>query len=102
MTPSGDHGAHGHAPNRYAVLTAAERLGADTTLSGRGVTIAFLDSGFLPHPDLTRPENRILSFYDAAAPGALLEEERLAEPSDWHGTQTAVVADETGAVVFIR
>jgi hypothetical protein len=50
---SGDlHEEHGHAPNRYAVLTAAERLNADTALAGRGVTIAFLDSGFFPHPDL--------------------------------------------------
>jgi hypothetical protein len=38
-----DHATHDHVPNRYGVLTAAERLNADTALSGRGVTIAFLD-----------------------------------------------------------
>ncbi len=88
--------SHGHAPNRFGVLPAAERLNADATLSGRGVTIAFLDSGFLRHPDLTRPGNRILAFHDVASPSARLEEGRPVEPSDWHGTQTCVVAAGNG------
>ncbi len=94
--PADEHRTHGHAPNRYGVLPAAQRLNADTTLSGRGVTIAFLDSGFLPHPDLVRPENRIRFFHDAAAPGSLFDQERLPQASDWHGTQTSVVACGNG------
>jgi serine protease AprX len=97
VATAGDaHGEHGHAPNRYAVLTAAERLDADTVLAGRGVTIAFLDSGFFPHPDLTRPENRILAVHDASTGSERLDEERFPEPSDWHGTQTSVVASGNG------
>jgi serine protease AprX len=90
------HGEHGHAPNRYAVLTAAERLNADTALAGRGVTIAFLDSGFFPHPDLTQPENRILAVHDAATGSEDVDAERIPEPADWHGTQTSVVASGNG------
>jgi serine protease AprX len=94
---SGDaHGEHGHAPNRYAVLTAAERLNADTALAGRGVTIAFLDSGFFPHPDLTQPGNRILAVHDSSTGADRLDEEPFLQPSDWHGTQTSVVACGNG------
>ena len=35
------------------------RVGADERFTGRGLTMAFLDSGFYPHPDL-QPENRVL------------------------------------------
>ncbi len=96
MAADPEEHAHGHAPNRFGVLPAAERLNADPTLAGRGVIIAFLDSGFFPHQDLTRPGNRILAFHDTASPSARLEQDRAAEPSDWHGTQTAVVAAGNG------
>jgi hypothetical protein len=59
--PAGVHAGHDHTPNRFGVLTAAELRNAETSLSGRGVTIAFLDSGFYPHPDLRYPEDRILA-----------------------------------------
>lgn len=36
----------------------AERLHADLSYVGRGVTVAFLDSGFYGHPDLTTPRDR--------------------------------------------
>jgi serine protease AprX len=32
--------------------------------TGRGITIAVLDTGVAPHPDLTRPVNRIAAFKD--------------------------------------
>ena len=90
------HSDHGHGPNRFAVLPTAERLGDDGRLAGRGVTIAFLDSGFHPHPDLTRPENRILAHHDVFDPDALLDPDREPEPDHWHGTQTSVVAAGSG------
>ena len=102
MSPAGDapghagHAGHGHAANRFGVLSAAARLGADPTLSGRGVTIAFLDSGFHPHPDLTEPFDRILAFHDTASPGALWDRGRPPQAADWHGTQTSVVAAGNG------
>ncbi|MFZ5353955.1 MAG: S8 family serine peptidase [Bacillota bacterium] len=33
-------------------------------LSGKGITAAFIDSGVFPHPDLTKPKNRIAAFKD--------------------------------------
>ncbi|MBP2113019.1 S8 family peptidase [Paenibacillus silagei] len=33
-------------------------------LTGKGINIAVLDTGVYPHPDLTRPVNRILAFKD--------------------------------------
>jgi serine protease AprX len=86
---------HTHAQNRYAVLPVAARLDADTQLTGRGVTIAFIDSGFYPHPDLTRAHNRILAFLDINDPQAVLSDARP-NSWDWHGTQTAVVAAGNG------
>src|SRR5687768_11155945 len=46
--------------NSY-VLPTPLRLDADERFTGRGMTIAFLDSGFYSHPDLTTPRNRILA-----------------------------------------
>lgn len=90
------HSDHGHGPNRYGVLATPERLSDDGSLAGRGVTLAFLDSGFHPHPDLTRPENRILAHHDVFDPDARLDPEREPEPDHWHGTQTSVVAAGNG------
>jgi hypothetical protein len=56
-----DNHQHTHTQNRYAVLPVAARLDADTGLTGNGVTVAFIDAGFYPHPDLTRPHNRIIA-----------------------------------------
>jgi hypothetical protein len=55
---------HQHGLNRYAVIPTALRLQADTELAGRGVTMALIDSGFYPHPDLTEPVNRIVAMAD--------------------------------------
>ncbi|HKP12685.1 MAG TPA: S8 family serine peptidase [Blastocatellia bacterium] len=89
-----EHG-HSHAQNRYAVLPVAARLDADTHLTGKGVTLAFIDSGFYPHPDLTRPHDRILAFVDITDPRATLSDGRP-NSWDWHGTQTAVAAAGNG------
>src|SRR5688572_1445411 len=42
-----------------AILPTPLRLGALDRFRGRGVTIAFLDSGFYAHPDLVEPTDRI-------------------------------------------
>ena len=55
---------HAHSLNRFAVIPAADRLNVDPRFTGRGVTIAFLDSGFYRHPDLVEPNNRIVAFHD--------------------------------------
>src|SRR5262249_31971410 len=63
---------------------------------GKGVTIAFIDSGFYPHPDLTEPGNRIIAFEDVTQPGVSLTASLPPESWDWHGTQTSVVAAGNG------
>src|SRR6266480_3798367 len=45
------------------VLPTPLRMDADERFTGSGVTIAFLDSGFYAHPDLTEPRHRILAYH---------------------------------------
>ncbi len=87
---------HSHLPNRVAVIPTARRLGPDSRYSGRGVTIAIIDSGFYPHPDLTEPHNRILAFKDFTADNSTLLDRHRSTAADWHGTQTSVVAAGNG------
>src|SRR5699024_1246288 len=42
----------------------SRRVREQHQLSGKGVTIAVLDTGIHPHDDLTTPENRITAFHD--------------------------------------
>lgn len=84
---------HVHAPNRFAVIPTLMRLNAEEKFTGKGVTVAFLDSGFYPHPDLLEPIDRIVAYQDLAA----AEQELDVPPSSqWHGTQTSVVAAGNG------
>ena len=91
---------HGHARNRFAVIPTYERLGADTRLAGRGVTVAFLDSGFYPHPDLCEPRNRVVAYKDVTGEEPSLDGSfisgRAPESWHWHGTMVAVAAAGNG------
>ena len=58
----------------YRILPTPLRVGADERFSGRGVTIAFLDAGFYPHPDLIEPRNRILHYLNVTDPNHSREE----------------------------
>jgi serine protease AprX len=80
----------------YRILPTPLRVGADERFSGRGVAIAFLDSGFYPHPDLVEPHNRILCYVNVTDPNH--EEEEFLRPNDssWHGMMTSVVAAGNG------
>lgn len=87
---------HQHRPNRFGAIPTPIRLGANPNYSGKGVTVAFLDSGFYPHPDLVTPLNRIIAYHDVAGErGALLSTDPV-EPWQWHGTQTVVAAAGNG------
>lgn len=81
-----------------SVLSTPLRLDADERFTGAGVTIAFLDSGFFPHPDLTRPRNRILAYRslldDDGDVSSLFEQ----DAANWHGMMTSVVAAGNGAL----
>lgn len=77
------------------VIPTPMRMDATDTYRGRGVTIAFLDSGFFAHPDLTEPHNRILKFanlVDRTKPTDLT----TPQVSSWHGMMTSVVAAGNG------
>ena len=72
------------------------RMDADERFTGRGTTIAFLDSGFYAHPDLTKPTNRIIAYHNIFETGkdsSLLEKPDVAS---WHGMMTSVVAAGNG------
>ncbi|HEV8368847.1 MAG TPA: S8 family serine peptidase [Pyrinomonadaceae bacterium] len=87
---------HSHGVNRFAVIPTADRLNADPRFTGRGVTIAFLDSGFQRHPDLVEPNNRVVAFHDINGEETETDRERLVQPWHWHGTQTTVAAAGNG------
>jgi serine protease AprX len=77
------------------ILPTPLRLDAPDEYRGRGVTIAFLDSGFYAHPDLTQPRNRILKYVDITG---RTQPSDLKKPrvSSWHGMMTSVVAAGNG------
>jgi serine protease AprX len=78
------------------VLPTPLRMNADERFTGRGITIAFLDSGFYAHDDLTKPENRIVAYhsiFDAEDDRTSLE---TTDVASWHGMMTSVVAAGNG------
>ncbi len=66
---------------------AVPSIKADTLhangLTGKDVTIAVVDTGIYPHPDLTRPESRIVAFKD------LVNNRLRAYDDNGHGTHCA-------------
>ncbi|MBI4675769.1 MAG: S8 family serine peptidase, partial [Chloroflexi bacterium] len=80
-----------------ALLPTPYRMQAYPQFTGRGVVMAFLDSGFYPHPDLTQPYNRILAHIDATVKTPV-ERPNFRRPAltSWHGTMTSCVAAGNG------
>jgi serine protease AprX len=72
------------------------RMDADERFKGRGVTIAFLDSGFYAHKDLTEPVNRIVAYHSIFE--TTDDRSFLGTPdvASWHGMMTSVVAAGNG------
>jgi serine protease AprX len=71
-------------------------MDADESFTGRGVTIAFLDSGFFAHSDLIEPVNRIAAYhsiFEAQDDPTFLQTPDVAS---WHGMMTSVVAAGNG------
>jgi serine protease AprX len=86
-----------YAQAEAALLPTPVRLQAHPGYTGKRVTIAFLDSGFYPHPDLVRPRDRIVRYVDAT------ESEPSERPYNtqprvdkWHGTMTSCVGAGNG------
>ncbi len=87
-------------PNIFAdadrALPTPLRMDADERFTGRGVTIAFLDSGFYAHKDLTEPVTRIVAYHSIFSSE---DDPTLLQTTDvasWHGMMTSVVAAGNG------
>ncbi len=78
------------------VLPTPLRMEADERLTGRGVTMAFLDSGFYAHPDLTQPTNRIVAYHSIFADSDDPTSLETNDVASWHGMMTSVVAAGNG------
>lgn len=86
-------------PNEIHLLPAHQIVDASPQYTGEGVTMAFLDSGFYPHPDLVQPENRILCYVDAARTQPVEKTRfRSTHFTSWHGLMTASVAAGNGTL----
>jgi serine protease AprX len=83
--------------NRFALPTPL-RMDAHEQFTGRGVTMAFLDSGFYAHPDLTEPRNRIVAYHSIFAATGDETSLHTSDVASWHGMMTSVVAAGSGAL----
>ena len=72
------------------------RMDADERFTGRGVTIAFLDSGFYAHEDLTAPVNRIVAYHSIFSAEDDPTFLQTPDVASWHGMMTSVVAAGNG------
>jgi serine protease AprX len=93
----------------FGAIPTPLRMHADPRFTGRGITIALLDSGFYPHHDLVAPRNRIRAWVDA---GQGSPDVRCFGPDEtphwpgwdaaaswqWHGLMTSAVAAGNGAL----
>jgi serine protease AprX len=75
---------------KITLLPTPQRMGASPEYTGKGVTIAFIDSGFYKHPDL---KSRILVHVDATTwdivEGVYVPK---SEAYSWHGQMTTFIA----------
>ncbi|MFN8674632.1 MAG: S8 family serine peptidase [Candidatus Sericytochromatia bacterium] len=78
----------------YEVIPTPLRLSTDMKYTGKGVTIAFIDSGFYPHPDITKPVNRVLKYVNIAEPEK--DDFAISQNESWHGMQTSLSACGNG------
>lgn len=73
-----------------SLMSVPERTGAQPHFRGRGVTIAFIDSGFYRHPDL---KGRIAAYVDATTDAILVSDQiQKSQAFSWHGQMTSVIA----------
>ncbi len=80
------------------VLSTPLRLDAIQSFTGKDVTIAFLDSGFYPHPDLIEPHNRIIGYRSMLQKEGDTSQLFDLDVASWHGMMTSVVAAGNGSL----
>lgn len=78
-----------------ALLSTPHRINAPTEYLGRGVVIAYVDSGFYMHPDIAR---RVLVHVDATT-AQVMEEPRVTKSDvmSWHGLMTSTIGSGDGS-----
>jgi serine protease AprX len=89
---------HAVSADAMPILPTPLRIGAPDEYRGRGVTIAFLDSGFYAHPDLVEPADRIVRYLDITNARRRREDLEAPDVSSWHGMMTSVVACGNGTL----
>ena len=67
----------------FGALPSALRLRARPRYTGKGVTIAIIDAGFYPHPDLISPQNRIKAWVDASNDKLHTEKFKPSDTPSW-------------------
>jgi serine protease AprX len=91
----------------FGVLPTPLRMKASPRFTGKGVTVAVLDSGFFPHPDLIEPKNRIRAYVAIGLKSRRVHDFKKsdtpkwpgsAQPneSSWHGMMTSVTVAGNG------
>ncbi len=82
-------------PGQMTLLSTVERVGALPQHTGRGVVMAFVDSGFYPHPEIA---GRVLVHVDASTGHITEQAPNAFEASDlsWHGQMTSIIAAGDG------
>lgn len=78
----------------FVILPTPLRVDAHPRYTGKAVTICFIDSGFYPHPDLTKTRNRIKAMIDITHDA--IPNTSNGDASAWHGTMTTVVCAGDG------
>ncbi|MCL4365603.1 S8 family peptidase [Patescibacteria group bacterium] len=79
-----------HATLDTAVFSINAPAAWDAGFTGKGVTVAVIDSGIYPHPDLTQPNNRIVAFRD------FINKKTLPYDDCGHGTHVAGIIAGNG------
>ncbi|MBK8136105.1 MAG: S8 family serine peptidase [Chloroflexi bacterium] len=76
------------------LMSTPERVGALSEYTGKGITLAFIDSGFYPHPDL---RGRIVTHIDATT-DEITESSFIPKSMafSWHGMMTSVICAGDG------
>jgi len=91
----------------FGAIPTPLRLHADPRFTGKGVTVAIVDAGFYPHPDLIEPTNRILGWVDVTREPVVVQrfhtdqtptwpEWDTRHDRQWHGTMTSAVLAGNG------
>src|SRR5919106_962925 len=88
-----------YSRDEQRLLPTPLRVHANLNFTGRGITVAFLDSGFYPHADLVRPKNRILRYVDATGRIPVEKQNfKKLHVTSWHGLMTSAICAGNGYI----